>query len=376
MFIFIFRVKVAVRVRPFNSREKDRRAKCIIKMQDKMTMIANPDAPSKSHDGFKENNDGTFDAVSGSKFASQRTVYNDLGKGVLNNAFEGYNCSLFAYGQTGSGKSYSMVGYGPNKGIVPIICDELFKEIASNTKDNKRFEVTFSMLEIYNEQVRDLLAKDNPKGGLTVRQNAKLGMFYVEGLKNTPVGSYQEIEKRMEQGTAARTVASTNMNATSSRAHTVVTITFDQIIKDSIGSETKKSSTINLVDLAGSERADSTGATGDRLKEGANINRSLSALGNVISALADVSMGKKKVYIPYRESVLTKLLQNALGGNSKTVMIAALSPADINYDETLSTLRYADRAKKIKNQAVVNENPLDKLIRELKVYNRCFSYIG
>ncbi|KAL5021850.1 hypothetical protein ScPMuIL_001005 [Solemya velum] len=184
------------------------------------------------------------------------------------------------------------------------------------------------------------------------------------------------------------------MNATSSRAHTVVTITFDQIIKNESGSETKKSSTMNLVDLAGSERADSTGATGDRLKEGANINRSLSALGNVISALADLSMGKKKIMVPYRDSVLTKLLQNALGGNSKkkimvpyrdsvltkllqnalggnskTVMIAALSPADINYDETLSTLRYADRAKKIQNKAVINENPLDKLIRELKEEN-------
>jgi len=127
---------------------------------------------------------------------------------------------------------------------------------------------------------------------------------------------------------------------------------------------------MNLVDLAGSERADSTGATGDRLKEGANINKSLSALGNVIKALADISMGtKKKINIPYRDSVLTKLLKNALGGNSKTIMIAALSPADINYDETLSTLRYADRAKNIKNKAVVNENPVDKLIRELKEEN-------
>ena len=132
----------------------------------------------------------------------------------------------------------------------------------------------------------------------------------------------------------------------------------------------KQTSVMNLVDLAGSERADSTGATGDRLKEGANINKSLSALGNVIKALADISMGtKKKVNIPYRDSVLTKLLKNALGGNSKTIMIAALSPADINYDETLSTLRYADRAKNIKNKAVVNENPVDKLIRELKEEN-------
>eukprot|EP00105_Crassostrea_gigas_P042651 XP_019926799.1 PREDICTED: kinesin-like protein KIF28P isoform X6 [Crassostrea gigas] len=375
-------VKVAVRVRPFNQREKDRSAKLIIKMQGQMTTIANPETPNEepksfsfdysywSHDGFQEKSDGVLEPAGGSSYASQRRVFEDLGQGVLDNAFEGYNCSLFAYGQTGSGKSYSMVGYGQNKGIVPITCDEMFKTMDKNADPNKRFEVTFSMLEIYNEQVRDLLSKDNPKGGLNVRQNPKLGLFYVENLKRVPVGSYAEIEKRTDQGTASRTVASTNMNATSSRAHTVVTITFDQIIKSESGSETKKSSVMNLVDLAGSERADSTGATGDRLKEGANINKSLSALGNVISALADLSMGtKKKIMVPYRDSVLTKLLQNALGGNSKTIMIAALSPADINYDETLSTLRYADRAKKIKNKAVVNENPLDKLIRELKEEN-------
>ncbi|XP_048735911.1 kinesin-like protein KIF28 isoform X5 [Ostrea edulis] len=375
-------VKVAVRVRPFNQREKDRQAKLIIKMQGQMTTIKNPETPNEepksfsfdysywSHDGFQEKSDGILEPAGGSNYASQRRVFEDLGQGVLDNAFEGYNCSLFAYGQTGSGKSFSMVGYGNNKGIVPITCDEMFKAMGRNSDSNKRFEVTFSMLEIYNEQVRDLLSKDNPKGGLNVRQNPKLGLFYVENLKRVPVGSYAEIEKRTEQGTASRTVASTNMNATSSRAHTVVTITFDQIIKNDSGSETKKSSVMNLVDLAGSERADSTGATGDRLKEGANINKSLSALGNVISALADLSMGtKKKIMVPYRDSVLTKLLQNALGGNSKTIMIAALSPADINYDETLSTLRYADRAKKIKNKAVVNENPLDKLIRELKEEN-------
>ncbi|GAB1601978.1 hypothetical protein Ahia01_000476400 [Argonauta hians] len=233
----------------------------------------------------------------------------------------------------------------------------------------RRFEVSFSMMEIYNEQVRDLLKRDSPKGGLQVRQHPKLGLFYVEDLQKVPVRSYEEIQKRMEQGTANRTVASTNMNATSSRAHTVVTIVFDQITKAQDQTETRKTSEINLVDLAGSERADSTGATGDRLREGANINRSLSVLGNVISALAEQSNGKKKVVVPYRESVLTKLLKNALGGNSRTVMIAALSPADMNYDETLSTLRYADRAKQIKNKAVVNENPIDKLIRELKEEN-------
>ncbi|EDO35613.1 predicted protein [Nematostella vectensis] len=373
-------VKVAVRVRPFNSREKDRGSKVCLDMIDALTQIRdpeNPNAPPKeftfdfsywSHDGFREDENGYLHPED-PKYADQRKVFDDLGAGVLRNAFEGFNCSLFAYGQTGAGKSYSMVGYGVNKGIVPITCDELFKQMATNTDATVKYQVSFSMLEIYNEQVRDLLCKNNPKGGLQVRQNPKEGSFYVQNLKKVAVGSYEEIERRTEEGTANRTVAATQMNATSSRAHTVVTIAFDQIMKNESGQETKKSSIINLVDLAGSERADSTGATGDRLKEGANINKSLSALGNVISALADLSLGKKKVLVPYRDSVLTKLLQNALGGNSKTIMIAALSPADINYDETLGTLRYADRAKKIKNKAVVNENPMDKLIRELKEEN-------
>ncbi|XP_038077973.1 kinesin-like protein KIF28P isoform X3 [Patiria miniata] len=373
-------VKVAVRVRPFNSREKERGAKLVVEMKGATTKLLCGDGSGEepktftfdysywSHDGFTEQPDGILLADPGSSYASQQNVFNDLGQGVLDNAFQGFNCSLFAYGQTGSGKSYSMVGYGNNKGIVPITCDVLFKTIEASDGKTK-YEVTFSMLEIYNEQVRDLLQKVNPKGGLQVRQNPKEGLFYVQALKKVAVGSYREIENKIEEGTSNRTVAATQMNATSSRAHTVVTIQFDQISKNDVGQETKKTSVINLVDLAGSERADSTGATGDRLKEGANINKSLSSLGNVISALADLSMGKKKVLVPYRDSVLTKLLQNALGGNSKTIMIAALSPADINHDETLGTLRYADRAKKIKNKAVVNENPVEKLIRELREEN-------
>ncbi|CAF4811301.1 unnamed protein product, partial [Rotaria magnacalcarata] len=205
--------------------------------------------------------------------------------------------------------------------------------------------------------------------GLVIRQHPTSGHFYPQGLHIVPVGTYNDIERRITEGTENRTIAATNMNATSSRAHTVVTIYFDQIIKNDRG-ETKKASVINLVDLAGSERSSSTGATGDRLKEGTNINKSLSTLGNVIAALAEISSGtKRKLVVPYRESVLTKLLQNALGGNSKTVMIAALSPTDTSYDETLSTLRFADRVKRIRNTVVVNENPIEKLIRELKEEN-------
>ncbi|KAK2141557.1 hypothetical protein LSH36_1080g00009 [Paralvinella palmiformis] len=436
-------VKVAVRVRPFNQREISRKATVIINMIGNSTEITDPDNPKAtpkrfafdysywSHDEYKEQPNGYLEPVGG-KYADQKRVFDDLGRGVLENAWNGYNCSLFAYGQTGSGKSYSMVGYGTNKVfvpcqqrldqhhrlaapcyqvlrrsscqgegnslgveacdevkvvvskpcahtlllfhcIVPISCEELFKEIEikrSTAVKGEEYQVTYSMMEIYNEQVRDLLnpASLKVKGGLKVRQHPKQG-FYVEQLKAVPVHSYSEIDKKMTEGTKNRTVASTNMNATSSRAHTIVGLHFTQKKVNDSGKSMTKTSVINLVDLAGSERADSTGATGDRLKEGANINKSLSTLGNCIKALADQSQGKKGIIVPFRDSVLTKLLMNALGGNSKTIMIAALSPAHINYDETLSTLRFADRAKAVKTVAVVNESPTDKLIRELREEN-------
>ncbi|KAL3836511.1 hypothetical protein ACJMK2_021937 [Sinanodonta woodiana] len=354
-------------------------------MQGSTTSITDPaskDQPKKftfdysywSHDGFKEESSGycapDTSQPNGKKFADQKKVYDELGVGVLKNAWEGYNSTLFAYGQTGSGKSWSMVGYGVNKGIVPMFCDNIFQQIEKKKAEGAKeeFEVTFSMLEIYNEAVRDLLdPHPKGKGGLPVRQHPKTG-FYADGLIIVPVANYSEIEKRMDEGTRNRTVAATNMNATSSRAHTIVGITFIQKSKNAAGEEMARSAIINLVDLAGSERAESTGATGDRLKEGAAINQSLSCLGNCIAALADKSSGKE-ARVPYRDSVLTKLLKNALGGNSKTIMIAALSPADINYEETLSTLRYADRAKQIKNSAKVNEDPTAQLIRELQEEN-------
>ncbi|XP_059144638.1 kinesin-like protein KIF28P isoform X3 [Physella acuta] len=328
-----------------------------------------------SHDGCKEMPDGTFvpdtSHPNGKKFADQKKVYQDLGEGVLKNAWDGFNSTLFAYGQTGSGKSWSIVGYGVNKGVVPLFCENMFKGIDEKKKaaDKTEYEVTYSMLEIYNEQVRDLLDPNggNKRGGLRIRQHPKTG-FYVEGLIIVPVQSYKDIETKMDEGTRNRTVAATNMNATSSRAHTIVGINFIQKFRNAAGEDTTKSAVINLVDLAGSERAESTGATGDRLKEGAAINQSLSCLGNCIAALAEKS-GGKDVKVPFRDSVLTKLLKNALGGNSKTIMIAAISPADINFDESLSTLRYADRAKQIKTSATVNEDPTEKLIRELQEEN-------
>ncbi|KAM8945525.1 kinesin-like protein KIF28 [Pelodytes ibericus] len=370
-------VKVAVRVRPFSKREKDAGSKCVIFMKDNCTSIFDPRNPGHekvfkfdlaywSHNGFLKNKDGTL-VPNGSenRYADQKTVFHDVGQGVLNNAWQGYNATLLAYGQTGSGKSYSMIGYGSNRGIIPVVCEELFCAIENNQENNRRYQVTFSMLQIYNEQVTDLLSKTKKSGGLKVREDQHQG-FYVDGLKLVPCESYAQIEKLMEQGKKIRTTASTSMNTSSSRSHMVITIHFKQIFLEE---DTGKQSSINLVDLAGSERQKSSGSEGDRLREGTCVNLSLTTLGNVISALAEAAMGKKVLHIPYRDSVLTKLLQSALGGNSRTVMIAAISPADICYEETLSTLRYAERAKKIKNKAVINASPTERLIKELKAEN-------
>ncbi|KAI8373349.1 hypothetical protein BD560DRAFT_394703 [Blakeslea trispora] len=368
-------IKVVVRCRPLNSRELARGASCLIRMEGNQTIITKP----PDHKGNRDTEDVkafTFDKSYWSAdkndptYADQDLVYNDLGEDLLNHAFDGYNCCIFAYGQTGSGKSYSMMGYGEDKGIIPKTCLELFNRIAVNTVDNLTYRVEVSYIEIYNEKVRDLLNPKN-KGNLKVREHPSLGP-YVEDLSRLVVTSFEDINHLMDEGNKARTVAATNMNETSSRSHAVFTVFLTQKRMDEITKlETEKVARISLVDLAGSERANSTGATGARLKEGANINRSLTTLGKVISGLADQSIAEskkgkkqKEAFIPYRDSVLTWLLKDSLGGNSKTAMIAAISPAD--YDETLSTLRYADQAKKIQNKAVINEDPNAKMIRELK----------
>ncbi|GKZ54047.1 kinesin-like protein Klp8 [Aspergillus niger] len=374
-------IKVVVRVRPFNSREIDRGAKCIVQMKDNQTVLSTPpgaDDKARKAGGGKGADGGpksfAFDRSYWSfdknapNYASQDNLFLDLGVPLLDNAFQGYNNCIFAYGQTGSGKSYSMMGYGKEYGVIPRICQDMFERIHSIQQDkNLGCTVEVSYLEIYNERVRDLLNPSN-KGNLKVREHPSTGP-YVEDLAKLVVRSFEEIENLMDEGNKARTVAATNMNETSSRSHAVFTLTLTQKRHDAETSmDTEKVSRISLVDLAGSERANSTGATGARLKEGAEINRSLSTLGRVIAALADVAAGKKKnaSMVPYRDSILTWLLKDSLGGNSMTAMIAAISPADINFEETLSTLRYADSAKRIKNHAVVNEDPNARMIRELK----------
>ncbi|XP_038271664.1 kinesin-like protein KIF1A isoform X16 [Dermochelys coriacea] len=368
-------VKVAVRVRPFNSREMGRDSKCIIQMTGNTTTIVNPKQPKEMPKSFSfDYSYWSHTTPEDINYASQKQVYQDIGEEMLQHAFEGYNVCIFAYGQTGAGKSYTMMGRQEKdqQGIIPQLCEDLFSRINDTTNDNMSYSVEVSYMEIYCERVRDLLNPKN-KGNLRVREHPLLGP-YVEDLSKLAVTSYNDIQDLMDSGNKARTVAATNMNETSSRSHAVFNIIFTQKRHDAeTDVTTEKVSKISLVDLAGSERADSTGAKGTRLKEGANINKSLTTLGKVISALAEVDSGpnknkkkKKTDFIPYRDSVLTWLLRENLGGNSRTAMVAALSPADINYDETLSTLRYADRAKQIRCNAVINEDPNNKLIRELK----------
>lgn len=310
-----------------------------------------------SHDHFVVDPETGYKRDDGSGiYASQETVFNDLGRSVMDALFGGYNSCLFAYGQTGSGKSYSMVGAPGNPGIVPTVCKTIFDRInqqkeatPEDSNEEVTYEVLLSIVEIYNEKPRDLL---NENAKLVVRMTSQ--EVRIDGLEEVSVRSYEDIEKFTEIGMSRRSVAQTKMNATSSRAHTITTINFRTRTKTKgTGMMKTLSAKMYLVDLAGSERLSKTGAEGSVMKEGQNINLSLSTLGRVITALVEKST-KPNTPVPYRESMLTSLLRDALGGNSKTLMICALSPADDNYDESLSTLRYANQAKQIKNAVKQN----------------------
>uniref|UniRef100_A0A8D2L0C1 Kinesin family member 13A n=1 Tax=Varanus komodoensis TaxID=61221 RepID=A0A8D2L0C1_VARKO len=309
----------------------------------------------------------SMDESNTTKYAGQQVVFKCLGEGILEKAFQGYNACIFAYGQTGSGKSFSMMGNAEQLGLIPRLCCALFQRITVEENDLHTFKVEVSYMEIYNEKVRDLLDPKGSRQSLKVREHKVLGP-YVDGLSQLAVTSFEDIESLMSEGNKSRTVAATNMNEESSRSHAVFNIVVTQTLYDlQTGNSGEKVSKVSLVDLAGSERVSKTGAAGERLKEGSNINKSLSTLGLVISSLADQAAGKgKNKFVPYRDSVLTWLLKDNLGGNSQTAMIATISPAADNYEETLSTLRYADRAKRIVNHAIVNEDPNARVIRELR----------
>ncbi|XP_046450111.1 kinesin-like protein KIF28P isoform X5 [Daphnia pulex] len=395
------RLRVAVRVRPFSQREVARGCKRIVDMDGVTTSLTHPtdladrksfsfDHSYWSFDGFSEDQTSGRNVADpshprGHQYCDQERLFGDVGRVMLADTFEGYNTTLFSYGQTGSGKSYSVIGYGSNEGIIPQFCHEIFRAIDENSYtspvDPIQFEVHLSMLEIYNENVYDLLTPSKTDKGLKVREHPKKG-FYADGLSNFVVTSYADIERLIKHGTLNRTVVATNMNATSSRSHTIVSIGLDQKRTTQIG-EVTITSVVNIVDLAGSERVSKAGTgntSGERFREGVAINQSLQCLGHCIHALAESSSASssnfpmnshsKNQRIPFRDSVLTKLLMNALGGNSKTIMVASISPADIHYEETLSTLRYADRAKQIRTRATVNEKPIEKIVRELKGENQ------
>lgn len=308
-------------------------------------------------------------------YAHQEDVYNALGEEFLDHNFEGYHTCIFAYGQTGSGKSYTMMGTPEQPGLIPRTCEDLFQRIENSKSQDVSYQVRVSYFEVYNEHVRDLLVPrtDTPYY-LKIRESPTEGP-YIKDLTDVPVRNYGELMRYMRMGDASRTVASTKMNDTSSRSHAVFTIVLKQIHHDMATDETtERMARIRLVDLAGSERANRTEATGQRLREGGNINKSLTTLGRVIAALADPKArgrpGKRtRDVVPYRDSILTWLLKDSLGGNSKTAMIACIAPSD--YDETLSTLRYADQAKRIRTRAIVNQDHVsaaerDKQIKDLQ----------
>ncbi|XP_052124262.1 osmotic avoidance abnormal protein 3-like isoform X2 [Frankliniella occidentalis] len=330
--------------------------------------IQNPGDPSAPPKTF------TFDGVYPTGSNTEQ-LYNEIAYPLVEGVLEGYNSTVFAYGQTGCGKSFTMQGVrepANQRGIIPRAFEHVFEAVAVDAKH--RFLVLASYLEIYNEEIRDLLGPD-PRRGLELRENAERGV-YVHDLSSHPVQSVADCERLMDRGWRNRAVGATLMNAESSRSHSIFSISLEMMAVEEgrkpglagpasakacgLGEGRIRRGKLNLVDLAGSERQAKTGATGERLKEAMKINLSLSALGNVISALVD---GKSK-HIPYRDSKLTRLLQDSLGGNTKTLMVACLSPADNNYDETLSTLRYANRAKNISNRPHINEDPKDTMLRE------------
>uniref|UniRef100_A0A8C7KMN3 Kinesin family member 4 n=1 Tax=Oncorhynchus kisutch TaxID=8019 RepID=A0A8C7KMN3_ONCKI len=299
----------------------------------------------------------------------QEEVFNSAVSPLLCGLFKGYHATVLAYGQTGSGKTFSMGGTytsaqenEPTVGVIPRVVRMIFQEREKHT--DCEFSLAVSYLEIYNEDILDLLcpsvSKDKPST-INIREDPKEGIKIV-GLTEREVFSANEMVGCLELGNSARTVGSTAMNAASSRSHAIFTITLEQ--RRGADKSDNVVSKLHLVDLAGSERQKKTKAEGDRLKEGISINRGLLSLGNVISALGDES--KKGTFVPYRDSKLTRLLQDSLGGNSHTLMIACVSPADSNIEETINTLRYADRARKIKNKPVVNVDPRAAEMKRLK----------
>ncbi|KAG5457042.1 MAG: P-loop containing nucleoside triphosphate hydrolase protein, partial [Olpidium bornovanus] len=351
-------IRVVVRCRPFSQKEKEAGyAKIADIYPDKGVVVL-----TRPKEG-QEDKTFTFDAafaMDSEQVRDLRAVYDQTASAIVDAVLAGFNGTVFVYGQTGTGKTFTMEGVRsvPHlRGIIPNAFEHIFSHIARAT--SKQFLVRVSYMEIYNEEIRDLLGKD-PGRPCELRGNPESGGVCVKDLSSFVVKSVGEMDGLMTAGNRNRSVAATEMNANSSRSHSIFTITVECCEKGADGRDHFYAGKLHLVDLAGSERQSKTGASGERLKEATKINLSLSALGNCISSLVD----GKSTHIPYRDSKLTRLLQDSLGGNSKTLMIATMSPAAYNYDETLSSLRYANRAKNIKNKPKINEDPKDAMLRE------------
>ncbi|XP_059354196.1 kinesin-like protein KIF3C [Carassius carassius] len=350
-------VKVVVRCRPLNRKEESMGYENSVQMDVKLGQVAlrNPKAgPGELLKTF------TFDAVYDA-CSKQSDLYDETVRPLIDSVLCGFNGTIFAYGQTGTGKTYTMQGQwldAERRGIIPNSFEHIFTHISRS--QNQQYLVRASYLEIYQEEIRDLLTKDHSKK-LELKESADSGV-YIKDLSSFVTKNVKEIEHVMNVGNQTRSVGFTNMNEHSSRSHAIFIITVECSQLGPDGQNHIRVGKLNLVDLAGSERQTKTGVQGERLKEATKINLSLSALGNVISALVD----GRSSHIPYRDSKLTRLLQDSLGGNAKTIMVATLGPASYNYEETLTTLRYANRAKNIKNKPRVNEDPKDALLREFQ----------
>ncbi|XP_043657618.1 osmotic avoidance abnormal protein 3 isoform X2 [Drosophila teissieri] len=353
-------IKVVVRCRPMNQSEKEQNCQNIVEINDFAVSVTNPSARISQKKKF------IFDSAYNMK-TSTEVIYDEMCYSLVESTIEGYNGTIFAYGQTGCGKTHTMQGdenFSNNSGIIPKCFDHIFETISMAT--NVRYLALVTYLEIYNECIRDLLNKHENTSLInhSLKEIPGIGVS-VPTLTTQPVVNANQCYDWLHFGNKNRVTASTLMNKHSSRSHTIFTITLEQspffnsmVSEDTFG-EIRRGK-LSLVDLAGSERQHKTGAQGDRLKEASKINLSLSALGNVISSLVD---GKAK-HVPFRDSKLTRLLQDSLGGNTKTLMISCISPTDINYDETISTLRYASRAKNISNKPTINEDPKDARLRQ------------
>ncbi|XP_057720743.1 kinesin-like protein KIN-4A isoform X1 [Arachis stenosperma] len=374
-------VKVAVHVRPLIADEKLQGCK------DCVTVVpGKPQVQIGSH-SF------TFDHVYGSTGSPSSAMFGECVASLVDGLFQGYNATVLAYGQTGSGKTYTMgTGYKDDYqgGIIPQVMSVLFDKIEI-LKHQSEFQLHVSFIEILKEEVRDLLDPsflNKPETGnghagkvnvpgkppIQIRETSN-GVITLAGSTEVSVTTLKEMAACLEQGSLSRATGSTNMNNQSSRSHAIFTITLEQMRKLNSSSEIGANDTMNeeylcaklhLVDLAGSERAKRTGSDGLRFKEGVHINKGLLALGNVISALGDEKKRKEGAHVPYRDSKLTRLLQDSLGGNSRTVMIACISPADINAEETLNTLKYANRARNIQNKPVVNRDPMSSEMLKMR----------